>query len=93
MHISKTFFTFRWTSYLCEKRNTYYHLNHFNIHQLTYLCKKISSEADFPDQVYQLLSVVDPNISAAEIEKCLKNAIKIDDVSDDGDNSFMLGIF
>ena len=81
-------------NYLCEKRNRYYHLNHFNIHQLTYLCKKISSEAaDFPHQVYQLLSVVDPNISAAEIVACLEEVTKIDDLPDDEDDSFILGIF
>ena len=81
--------------YLCEKRNRYYHLNHFDIHQLTYLCKKISSlqAADFPDQVYQLLSVVTPNISATEILAYLEKATKIDDTSDDGDNSIILGDF
>ena len=62
---------------------------------MTYLCKKISlSEAvDFPDQVYQLLSVVAPNISATEIVACLEEVTKIDDVSDDKNDSFILGDF
>ena len=89
------FFIFRWMNHLCEKRNKYYHLNHFNIHQLTYLCKKISlsEAADFPDQVYQLLSVIAPNIAASDIVACLEEVTKIDDVLDDEDDSCMLGDF
>ena len=72
-------------AYLCEKRNEHYHLNHFNIHQLTYLCQMVSSSefTDFPDQVYQLLSNVAPNVSAADITSCLEEVTRIDDQAND----------
>ena len=67
--------------YLHEKRNEHYHLNNFNIQQLTYLCKKLSchQENSISDQVHQLLACVASGLSAGEINDILEEVTKIDD--------------
>ena len=67
--------------YLFQKRNEHYHLNHYNIRQLIYLCKKLSCVEghDFPDQVYQLLNAVACNLSYTKIFECLDEVTKIDE--------------
>ena len=62
-----------------EKRNKHYHLNHFNIIQLTYLCKKLSCndhENNFPDQVYQLLARFSTELSYEYISDCVEEVTK-----------------
>ena len=77
----------RWKQYLFEKRNKYYHLNHFNIHQLTYLCKELSCIKDdkLPDQVYQLLSNIAGEVSLTNILKDLERATKFIEASENTD--------
>ena len=79
--------------YLFEKRNEHYHLNHYNIHQLTYLCKKLSCVEgnDFPDQVYQLLAGVASNLNYADISDCLEDVTRIDDEPEQADMSVIQG--
>ena len=83
----------RWENYLLEKRNQHYHLNNFNINQLTYLCKKLACDdkKDFPDQVYQLLARFASNISYPFVSECLDEVTKIKDEIDSGDNSLVQG--
>ena len=78
--------------YLCEKRDEHYHLNHFNIHQLTYLCKKLSCSDgnDFPDQVYQFLSTVASKLSYSDIIDMLEDVTKINDDTELADVSILL---
>ena len=71
----------RWLKYLSEKRNEHYHLNHYTIHQLTYLCKSLSrvEGLDFDDQVYQLLARVASDLTYDIISDSLEAVTKIDD--------------
>ena len=69
----------------------FYHLNHFNINQITYLCKQLASctDGDFPDQVYVLLESVNKNISPSSsdyILEAIDNVTKIDDDDSDCDS-------
>ena len=84
---------FSWMNYLFEKRNEHYHLNHFNIHQLTYLCKKLSRVEgnDFPDQVYQLLAGIASNLNYGNITDCLEEVTKINDEPEQADGALMQG--
>ena len=67
--------------YLVLNRNKYYHLNHFNIQQLTFLCKELAcgSSANFKDQVYQLLASVLPQVDREAIIDCRYEAMEVDD--------------
>jgi len=67
----------RWKGNLTEKRSIFYHLNHFNIHQIIYLCRQLAGvthKDELPDQVFTLLSLIKPNVSREEIIKCLGEA-------------------
>ena len=79
--------------YLFQKRNEHYHLNHYNIRQLTYLCKKLSCVEghDFPDQVYQLLAAVAHNLSYTKISECLEEVTKINEEPEQAEISIVQG--
>ena len=80
-------------NYLFDKRNKHYHLNHYNIHQLTYLCKKLSRVEgnDFPDQVYQLLAGIASNLNYGNITDCLEEVTKITDEPEQADAGLVQG--
>ena len=71
-----------------EKRVEYYHLNHYNINQITYLCKTLASckDGDFPDQVYVLLESVNCNMSSSQNEVILEALDSVTKISDDSDS-------
>ncbi|XP_076818192.1 E3 ubiquitin-protein ligase rnf213-alpha-like [Clavelina lepadiformis] len=75
----------QWMSYLTAKRGEHYHLNHFNIHQLTYLCKQLagSDGNDFTDQTYMLLRSVSDNVNDDTLLECLEEVTRIDQTKDD----------
>ena len=66
-------------TFLTQSRNKHYHLNHFTIQQLTYLCKELASTDDYKDQVYQLLASVLPDVSEDIIASCLEAAFQQDE--------------
>jgi len=66
-------------NYLSQNRNKHYHLNHFNIQQLTYLCKELASTTDYKDQVYQLLASVLPEVDQDIILTSLKETFRVND--------------
>ena len=67
-------------TYLTENRNKHYHLNHFNIQQLTFLCKELAcSSAGYKNQVYQLLASVLPDVEKSTIIQCLEKAIQTEE--------------
>lgn len=71
--------------YLNEKRSKFYHLNHYTIHQITYLCKnlaKTNENGEFPDQVHCLLSSVLKGVSHENIVENLDEATRITDNDD-----------
>ena len=60
--------------YLLKLRNKYYHLNYFTISQLTFLCEELArcKSQDFPDQVFQLLGNLTPDVSTDLIRGCIE---------------------
>ena len=84
------FFIFRWKQNLSEKRCSFYHLNHFSIQQITYLCRELSRvtyNRRLPDQVYTLLSLIKPDISHDEIVRCLGEATEDEDKKDEAEET------
>jgi len=84
------FFIFRWKQHLSEKRSSFYHLNHFSIQQITYLCRELSRvtyNRRLPDQVYTLLSLIKPDISHDEIVRCLGEATEDEDKEDEAEET------
>ena len=75
----------RWKAYLNDKRTQHYHLNHFSIHQLTYLCKSLAKTEDvegFPDQVYCLLKFLVDDPSFENVADALDMATRITDADE-----------
>jgi len=75
----------RWKAYLNDKRTQHYHLNHFSIHQLTYLCKSLAKTEDvedFPDQVYCLLKFLVDDPSFENVADALDMATRITDTDE-----------
>ena len=66
-------------TFLTQSRNKHYHLNHFTIQQLTYLCKELASTDDYKDQVYQLLAFVLPAVDQDFILESLEEATRVDE--------------
>ena len=78
-------FCFRWKAYLNDKRAKHYHLNHFSIHQLIYLCKNLAKTEyvdDFPDQVYCLLKFLVDDPSYENVADALDMATRIADTEE-----------
>jgi len=70
----------RWKHNLDEKRTQFYHVNHFNIQQIVYLCQELASAMEtkrVPDQVCTLLEFVKPDVTGDEIIELLKEATKV----------------
>ena len=66
-------------TYLLKNRDKHYHLNHFNIQQLTYLCKELARPGAYEEQVHQLLAAVLPDADQDIIYECLEEATRVDE--------------
>ncbi|XP_076818180.1 E3 ubiquitin-protein ligase rnf213-alpha-like [Clavelina lepadiformis] len=82
----------QWLKYLADKRTEHYHINHYNIHQLTYLCKQLAKvdDNDISDQIYTLLASVVEGVNYDQIMDCLDEATRIDDVEQEEEVSIIL---
>lgn len=62
-------------------RYQHYHLNIYNIRQISYLCEKVANlkTGDIPEQALLLLSNVTKKCNYSNISKALKEATKIKD--------------
>nr|XP_018671622.1 LOW QUALITY PROTEIN: E3 ubiquitin-protein ligase rnf213-alpha-like [Ciona intestinalis] len=79
----------RWKIGMDEKRENFYHLNHFNVKQTTYLCRELANAhegVELPDQVHTLLASVRTNITNEEIVNLLGAATKAKDLPLEEDN-------
>ncbi|XP_076810018.1 E3 ubiquitin-protein ligase rnf213-alpha-like isoform X2 [Clavelina lepadiformis] len=69
----------KWVNNLIKKRQQFYHLNHFSIQQITYLCKELAGVDEFgviPDQVFTLLACIKQDVSDKDIIQLLQEATK-----------------
>ncbi|XP_076810012.1 E3 ubiquitin-protein ligase rnf213-alpha-like isoform X1 [Clavelina lepadiformis] len=67
----------KWVNNLNEIRKQFYHLNHFSIQQITYLCKELAGVDEFgviPDQVFTLLACIKRDVSDKDIIQLLQEA-------------------
>ena len=76
------------------KRNQFYHLNHFNMHQIMYLCQELAGITDgghIPDQVFTLLELVKRGVEKKEIFMLLLEATKHKEQVYDEENEIFEG--
>nr|XP_039261340.1 E3 ubiquitin-protein ligase rnf213-alpha-like isoform X1 [Styela clava] len=77
---------YQWTDYINSKRLKHYHLNEYNIQQITYLCHQLATvenTALLPDQVLSLLSNDSKSLASGIIQEARDQAIKINDEEPD----------